>query len=164
MKSIKNIKISLITALLASTLFAGVLSASVYAAPQATGGCTPKKLNPITFFPAWYDGLTCEDSQGGVSIMSPGDAGLAGNDASTGKRFGTWATIIAMNVVRLILYVVGYASIGFIIFGGFKYMLNGDNSGGTVAARKTIQNAVIGLVLSIMSVSIVTFIVSRVSP
>lgn len=123
-----------------------------------TGKCdlaSADKMNAISFFPAWYDGLYCSGSK---SIVSPGDKGLGSN---SGQRFGAWLSIIAMNVVRLILYIVGYTSIGFIIYGGFQYMLSGDNSSGTVSARKTIQNAVIGLVLSLASVSIVTFIVSR---
>lgn len=125
----------------------------VMAAPPT---CTVKGPNAVSFFPAWYDGLLCEDG----NIRSPGDTTLG---KTTGDRFGTWLTIVAMNVVRMILYVVGYASLIFIIWGGFKYMINGDNSGGTVAARKTIQNAIIGLVLSIGSVAIVTFVVSRVA-
>ncbi len=143
--------------------FISVFSVSAMAAPTAlaaTGtGCTldnAQPTNAVTFFPAWYDGLYCNNG----NIVSPGDPSLGEN---SGQRFGTWLSIIAMNIVRMLLYVVGYASLIFIIWGGFKYMTQGDNSSGTVAARKTIQNAIIGLVLSIMSISIVTFIVSRVS-
>lgn len=128
---------------------------SAYAAP-ASGGCPTGSKQTVSFFPAWYDGLT--DDKG--NVLSPGDPCL-GSDS--GKRFGKWLTIIAMNIVSMLLYIVGYASLIFIIYGGFKYMINGDNSGGTVAARKTIQNAVIGLVLSIMSVSLVSFIASRIA-
>lgn len=140
---------------------------SIFVSPSAhaaldnsskTGSCSLKDadaMNSVSFFPAWYDGLYCSKTGG---IVSPGDKDLGGN---SGARFGTWLSIIAMNVVRLILYIVGYTSIGFIIYGGFQYITSGDNSSGTVSARKTIQNAVIGLVLSIASVSIVTFIVSR---
>jgi len=41
-------------------------------------------------------------------------------------------------------------------------MTQGDNSSGTVAARKTIQNAIIGLVLSIMSVAIIKFVTEHI--
>lgn len=119
---------------------------------------TPVARNTITFFPAWYDGLLCPGDKGGV--MSPGDDYL-GSDTSA--RLGKWVSIIAMNVVTMILYVVGYVSLGFIIYGGFKYMTSGDNSSGTLAARKTITNAVIGLVLSIMSVAIVSFVAGRIT-
>lgn len=146
--------------LIAIIILANVFIASVTPALADTttaSSCVgTTTTNPLTFFPTWYDGLDC----GNGNIKSPGDPSL-GSDS--GKRFGTWLTIIAMNIVRMLLYVVGYASIIFIIYGGFKYMTQGDNSSGTVAARKTIQNAVIGLVLSVMSVSIVTFVVGQVS-
>jgi hypothetical protein len=120
-----------------------------------------------TFFPAWYDGL-CTIDNGSVHIKSPNE--LGGQGATTGaqasnataNKFGAWLTIIALNIVTMILYVVGYVSLGFTIFGGFKYMTSGDNSSGTMAARKTITNAVIGLVLSILSVAIVKFIAGAV--
>jgi hypothetical protein len=137
------------------SLAIAIIPLSVVPATVVSAACTPKaSTGGISIFPAWYDGLLCSDG----NIKSPND--MAGKD--TGAKFGTWATIIAMNIVRILLYAVGYVSLALIIWGGFKYMINGDNSSGTVAARKTIQNAIIGLVLSIMSVSIVSFIASRI--
>lgn len=147
---------------LAPVTFAQSTSPTPSPVASNTGtGCTlgnALPTNAVTFFPAWYDGIYCANG----NIVSPADSSLA-PEGNSGQRFGTWLTIIAMNIVRMLLYVVGYASLIFIIWGGFKYMTQGDNTSGTVAARKTIQNAIIGLVISIMSVSIVTFIVSRIS-
>lgn len=135
------------------------VSGAWFAPAVSAASCgKPVAKNTITFFPAWYDGLLCPGDKGGV--MSPGDDYL-GSDTS--GRLGKWVSIIAMNVVTMILYVVGYVSLGFIIYGGFKYMTSGDNSSGTLAARKTITNAVIGLVLSIMSVAIVSFVAGRIT-
>ena len=116
--------------------------------------------NPSPLFPAWYDGL-CKDGK----IKSPADMGVGadGTAEGTGQKFGAWIGVIAMNIVKMIMVVVGYVSLGFIIWGGFKYMLSGDSSSGTVAARKTIQNAIIGLVVSIMSVALITFIVGAIA-
>ena len=154
-------KTILVFAVLAGSLV--VLAPSAMAKDPTPGtGCTldnAKPANTVSFFPAWYDGLACDNG----NIVSPGDKSLGGTDSNSGARFGAWLTIVAMNVVRMLLFVVGYASIIFIIYGGFKYMTQGDNASGTASARKTIQNAVIGLVISIMSVSIVTFIVGRIS-
>lgn len=152
-------KAFLISFLVVVSLFVVPPTSTFAADPQAGTGCTlsnATKTNSFSFFPAWYDGLSCP----GGNIVSPGDASL-GSDS--GARFGTWLTIIAMNIVRMLLYTVGYASLIFIIWGGFKFMIQGDNTSGTTAARKTIQNAVIGLIISIMSVSVVTFVAGRVS-
>lgn len=102
------------------------------------------------FIPRWFEGLCQSDG----SIQSP----ASGGSGDTGEQLGGFLAKIAMNVVTIILYVVGYVSLAFIIVGGFKFMTQGDSSSGTVAARKTIQNAVIGLILSIASVAIVKFV------
>ncbi len=120
------------------------------AAGSSASGCATNFV-----FPAWYEGLC--DSEG--NIKSPADMGK-GKD--TAGNLGAWLTTIALNIVQILLYVVGYVSIGFIIYGGFKYMTQGDNASGTAAARKTIMNAVIGLAISIMSVAIVKFVAGSI--
>ncbi len=138
-----------------------MLTASVALLPASTakaGDCGGESF----FLPRWYDGLCNEDG----SIMSPngadnstvGDSDSAGATQETADNIGGWLTKIALNLVTILLTIVGYVSLGFIIYGGFKYMTSGDNSSGTVAARKTITNAVIGLILSIMSVAIVKLV------
>ena len=151
-----NIKKTIAAILVATGIVASLSFATVSAQTPAPTSGAPKCGSGISFFPTWYDGL-CNPATGG--IKSPGDPSLG---ADTSTRFGKWIGIIALNLVSMLLYVVGYVSLGYIIFGGFKYMTNGDNSSGTAAAKKTITNAVIGLVLSIMSVAIVKFIAMMV--
>ena len=124
--------------------------------PFATASAA--KCNDGSFiFPRWYDNLCGSD---GKSIAPPNGTSnkAATSTSTTEKNLTQWIGTIALNLVQMLLYVVGYVSLGYIIYGGFKYMLNGDSSSGTVAARKTIQNAIIGLVLSIMSVAIIKFV------
>lgn len=149
----KFIKSFVVAVALVSIIPFSVASAQT---PAAGGGTPPKCGSGITFFPTWYDGI-CDPATGGVK--SPGDASLGG---TTEARFSKWLGTIAQNLVTMLLFAVGYVSLGFIIFGGFKYMTSGDNSSGQAAARKTITNAVIGLVLSIMSVAIIKFIAAAV--
>jgi hypothetical protein len=152
--NIKNyIKSFVVSLALISIIPFSVASAQT---PAAGTGTPPKCGSGITFFPTWYDGI-CDQATGGV--MSPGDPLLGG---TTEARFSKWIGMIAMNLVTMLLVAVGYVSLGFIIFGGFKYMTSGDNSSGTAAARKTITNAVIGLVLSIMSVALIKFVAMAV--
>ncbi len=105
---------------------------------SAAGGCNSHFLT----FPAWYDGLQAGD----CSIKSPG------NDL-TGF---IWK--IALNVLNIMLQLVGYISFGYIIFGGYKYLTSAGSSDQVAAGRKTIINAVVGLILSFMSVAIVSLI------
>lgn len=134
-----------------------VANTSIMPAPLAyAGGCDGQNG---FFIPRWYDDLCKPDKK---TIMSPADMGGGGTAADTGARFSKWIGTIAMNIVKMLLVVVGYVSLAFIIWGGFKYMTAGDNSSGTVAARKTIMNAVIGLVISIMSVAIINLVTGAI--
>lgn len=108
----------------------------------------------IVAIPAWYDGLCDDDGK----IKSPKD--FAKGDDRTG--IGKFASVVAMNIVTILLYVTGYVSLAFVIWGGFKYMISGDSASGTSAAKTTILNAVIGLILSIMSIAIVRFIAGAI--
>lgn len=101
-------------------------------------------------FPHWYDGGICE---GDGTIKSPNATG----------GLPKFLTIIAMNLVAMLLYVVGYVSLIFIIVGGYKYMISGDNANGTSSAKKTILNAVVGLIISIFAVAIVKFVAEGIS-
>ena len=162
----KSLLIIPLLAFLVSATPATTASAACPAAAPTTGNQAGAQAQsapaPNILFPAWYDGLLCPD---GKTIKSPNDlgstAGVGQSADDTADKLGQWILIIAMNVVKMLLMVVAYVSLGFIIWGGFKYMTSGDNSSGTAGARKTIQNAVIGLVLSIMSVAIVTFITTQ---
>ena len=70
---------------------------------------------------------------------------------------------IVLAIVEILLRVGGIVAVGFVIYGGFQYILSqGDNGPGSVPksviARHTIINALIGLVLA----SLATFIVQLI--
>lgn len=97
-------------------------------------------------FPAWYRGLQDPND---CSIAQPGDskAGVSG-----------FIWTIVLNVIEFVLQLVGYIAVGFIIAGGYRYMISAGSPDGMVRARKTILNAIIGLALSMFSVAIVNVI------
>lgn len=154
-----NIK-RIITGLIVSVAIVGIVPFAVTSAqpsapasPASGTNSTGNQCGNGSIFPTWYDGL-CENGR----IKSP--AQMSGSN--TGEKLGRWIGTIALNIVAILLMVVGFVSLGFIIVGGFKYMTQGDNSSGVSAAKKTITNAVVGLILSIMSVAIVKFIAGAV--
>lgn len=124
----------------------------------STGGATLSVAVPQTAFaacndtlltfPAWFKGLTdahCE-------IKSPTDAG----------GLGTFIWTIILNVIETMLQLVGYIAVGFIIRGGFKYITSNGDPGEMAKAKKIIMDAVIGLVISIMSVAAVNLIAGAI--
>lgn len=126
---------------LSTLVFVAVPATPAYAAP---GGCTARFLT----FPAWYRGLV----NGDCSIKSPGDVGGISNFI--------WK--IALNVVEILLQLVAYVSVGFVIYGGFLYLSSTGSPDKVAAGKKTILNALIGLVLSFFSVAIVSLIAENI--
>lgn len=116
---------------------------------SAAGSCSGSFLT----FPAWYNGL-----------QSSSDCTFTPKTNSNGSvNFQLTITIIVLNVVDIILQLVGYASAIMLIVGGFKYMTAAGASDQMAGAKKTITNAIIGLVISILSAAIINMIVGAFS-
>ena len=129
----------------------GAMTLTVSPVTYAAGNsCTSSFLT----FPAWYRGLLAND----CTMKSPGD--LGGDEKTKLSRY-IWK--IVLNVIEIVLQVVGYAAVGYMIYGGYKYLVSTGSPDKIAAARKTIQNAIIGLIISIMSVAIVATIAGRIN-
>lgn len=116
------------------------------ALPQSvSAACEDRVLT----FPKWYHGLADDACE----IRNP-------NDFTGGLP--TFLSKIGLNVIEIMLQLVGYLSVGFIITGGFKYLTSTGSPDDIVKARKTILNAVIGLIISIFSVGIVNIVAGAV--
>lgn len=138
--------------LLLMTYFAGTLTASsvvISVSPAlADQQAAIQACNNAHFLtmPAWYRGLATVDASGNCIINTP--------DLTNGKFIWT----LVMNIIEIGLNLVVYLTVGFIIYGGYKYILAAGAPDAMAKAKKTITNAVIGLVLSIVSVAIVQVI------
>lgn len=144
MTSIKRIIVSSALMLMGLIGLAGISAAPVQAA------CGGNFLS----FPPWYAGVinesTCE-----VEVPTSG---------KTAESLGGFIWRIVLNVINIVLQIIGYASLGFIIYGGFRYLTSSGSADKVTAARKTIMNAVVGLAISFFSVVIVTLIAGRITP
>lgn len=102
-------------------------------------------MERLLTFPAWYKGIVDSSS---CAVKDPTSVG--GLPAFISK--------IGLNVVEFMLQLVGYLAVGFIIYGGFRYLTGAGDPGDIASAKKTILNAVIGLVISIFSIGIVNIV------
>lgn len=68
---------------------------------------------------------------------------------------------IAFPIVETMIKATGYIAVGFIIWGGIKYTKSGGEPGNISGAQATITNAIIGLVIAVLSVVIVRFVADR---
>ncbi|HEY1085886.1 MAG TPA: hypothetical protein VGE34_04135 [Candidatus Saccharimonadales bacterium] len=125
------------------TLVAG--ATAVMPVQPASAACQ----NSFLTFPAWHKGLT----KGDCSIKSPDEVGGLSNFI--------WA--IVLNVLNILIQAVAYVSGGFIIWGGFQYLIAAGSSDRVTSARKTIQNAVIGLVISLFAVIVISYVAGQLA-
>lgn len=137
-----RLKIALVSFCMIVSAAAGV---AVLSPTQANAATCPGGQARLLTFPAWYNGIVDDD----CNIKPVGN----GPDDLRNVIFR-----VALNVVEIILQLVAYASIIFIIKGGFDYMLATGDSGKVSSAKKTIEHAIIGLVISLASVAIVNLV------
>lgn len=104
-----------------------------------------------TFFglPAWYRGLV-ESGDGGCKIKD-----INPNGGLKPEQF-VW-TVVA-NLIDAAFRIVGVGAIGFIIYAGFQYMLATGDPGKIASAKKSLINAIIGLVIAVLASAIVNLI------
>ena len=107
-----------------------------------------KKGRIVTLKP-WYDGLT----KGDCSIKD------IGSDADSQANF-IWRVVL--NIVDDLLQLIGYTTVGYIMYGGFLMMTSNGAPDKAAHGRKTIMSAAIGLVIALASVALVNFISSNI--
>ena len=62
-----------------------------------------------------------------------------------------------MAIVDILLRIVGLVSVGFVIYGGFRYITSQGEPDATKKALATVVNALIGMAIAIFAVTIVSF-------
>lgn len=138
MLKIKRIIASLfITLSLGATVAVAVPTQTHAATRNALTGCVG---GSVLTFPCWYKGLTLD------ALNNPRLTSL--NDFWT----------IALNVIEMFLQIVAYFSVGYIVWGGFKYMKSQGNPQNIASAKSTLMNAAIGLGLGLSAVALVNFV------
>ncbi len=129
-------------------LFGAILAPSVVlVSTPVAAACSNAPILGIT---PWYRGLQ-EEVDGRCQIKSPGNGKGA---------LAKFITTIILNVLQAAFTIAAYVAVFFIIKGGFGYMLSAGSSDGMSSAKKTITNAVIGLVIVLLAAVIVNTIAS----
>lgn len=135
------IKRALLTVAIAASMLGALFVLAPPANAQSFGGGCNTNARFLTF-PTWWRGLQIDPATCAIKFSS---------------TFQDDLIKIVANVVEIILQLVGYVSVAYVLVGGFYYITGGAIDQQT-RARKTIQNALIGLVISLLSVGIVNFV------
>lgn len=102
--------------------------------------------------PAWYDNLP-KDAD--CNIIAPTSS------ANSDEEVKAYVWTIALNIVAMVLGIVGYVAIALVMWGGIQYMTAQGDPGKVAKGKKTIMNALIGLII-VMSASIISGSISGI--
>ena len=95
--------------------------------------------------PTWYQYLPGKNTAGGCQINTEGLGGKV-------------IILILMAVFDMLMYIAGVVAVVMVIWGGFKLLTSSGEPQKIAAARTTIFNALVGLVIAIIASQIVGFI------
>lgn len=129
------------------TVFSVIVLAFAYGLFPATtpiaqaAKCKTEAGLTIVSIKPWYSGV-CKPGTDDVEIKSiPGDI-----------------IIIALNLLSIAIQIAGYAAVTLVIWGGIKYILASGEASKIASAKTTIQNALIGLLIVLVAITLVDFV------
>ena len=88
---------------------------------------------------------------------------LASAASCSGDTTNNTLQSVTTTVVNVLSLVVGLISVIFLIFGGFKYVTSGGDSGKVTSAKNTILYALIGLVIVSIAQVVVRVVLGKAS-
>jgi len=105
-------------------------------------------------------GITSALVTAGTVLATNQDA-QEGINAAKGNLQTTSLTDSVANVTNIMITIIGIVSVIMLIIGGFRYVLSGGDQKGTSAAKDTILYAIIGVVVALLSYSIMNFVIGQ---
>ncbi len=143
---IKKIKAAAISLVLVAGFFAG--------GATAFAKCEPGKgsLPPAVFVP-WYEYLEGEDVGGKCKPV-------------LGDDYVKSVSLIGLAVIGTLMRISGILATAYLIWGAIQYITSQGDQNGIANAKNTILNAIVGLVIVLLSIGIVQFVgnLARSSP
>ena len=87
----------------------------------------------------------------GVCIPNTTMGGIAGSS--------DWKTL-AVNIINILLYIAGTIAVVFVIIGGYLYVTSGGNEEQAEKGKKTLINAILGVVVIVLSYVVINVLVN----
>lgn len=135
------------------------LSSTVVLTPTASAAVAAGCSDSTSFlgFPTWYKYLDIGPEEGDpCAVTGPKNAeGEFDWEAASGR--------IALAIIEILLRIATIVSLGYVVYGGFRYITSQGEPDATKSARQTIINAMIGLVIALLATGIVAFVANRLT-
>jgi ABC-type Fe3+ transport system permease subunit len=151
-----------------SAIFAGVLSTTPASAAQiknydpfTTGPTNIAHCNPMSGkksffgFPPWYKYLD------GEKVKANNDSKATVCRPFLNQASDIWFVVAAL--FEMLTYVSGMAAVGYVIWGAILYITSQGQPDKIANGKNTITNALVGLVIAILSARLIGFVAGRFS-
>lgn len=109
-------------------------------------------------FPTWYKYLILAEKMEINSATGRCEIISYGPDKFVVQDIG----LIALALVDIAFRIAALAAVAYIIYGGVQFVVAQGESDKTKKARQTVINAMIGLVIALISIGLVAFIGGRI--
>ena len=117
--------------------------------------CNPNTDNPqssLSIIPTWYKYI--DDGRYDVQGRC-----MPHFDDESGTTFDfKKIPLIGLAIIDILLRISGIIAVFMIVYSGFKYIFSQGNPESTKAAKSTIQNAIIGIVIVTSSIAVIQFL------
>jgi hypothetical protein len=113
--------------------------------------------NSVLGLRPWYRGVVTRDSSGSCTI------GKIAQDENGNTKLAGFVWVIILNLMYDASLVSSIVATGFIIWGGYKYIMSEGDPSRVMTGKKIITGAVIGLVLTISASVISDTLVNVIS-
>lgn len=121
---------------------------SLQAAPAMAADCDSSFLG---MRPWYYSG-----NNGGVTICAGGEIQAPPKDPQTGEaQLPAYIWTIALNILFDLFLAIGYIAMGFVVYGGYQYIMSQGDPARAMKGKKTLTNAIIGTIIAMGSTVIV---------
>jgi len=114
-------------------------------------------LLPLTTY------ASCNNIQSNIDSGINNATGGSDTCGGTGTGISSGIGSIAKEVVNILSVVVGVVAVIFLIYGGFRYITSGGESGSVSNAKNTLIYAVVGLVIVALAQVIVHWVLNSSS-
>lgn len=128
------------------------------AAPTTNGPC---EAGDFFGLPRWYKYLEQEYHPEATPGKPNGFCTVKFNSGGN-PLMSFW--LVGFAVLELLLRLVGVLAVGFVIYGGIRYITSQGSPENTKAARNTIINALAGAAIAIIASISVSFIAGKLAP
>ena len=88
----------------------------------------------------WFDGL-CESNDKNSNIVTPSEQG-------SGITISTFVWTIVLNVLFDLMVAIGYLAVGFVIYGGYLYIMSQGDPNKAQKGKRTLMTAITGVIIA----------------